>query len=117
MSAVAQSSYTPEEYLALERKAEYKSEYLGGKIFALAGASLAHNIITSNITRLLGNSLVGKPCLAVSSDMRVKVEVASLYTYPDVVVACEPYLFEGGQSDTLLNPSVIIEVLSPSTEA
>jgi Uma2 family endonuclease len=117
MSAVARSSYTPEEYLALERKAEYKSEYINGRIYALAGASRRHNRITLNLASLINEQFRGRPCEAYSSDMRVKIEAVHVYTYPDVVAVCGEQRLEEGQSDTLLNPTLLVEVLSPSTEA
>lgn len=117
MSSLAQSLYTPQEYLALERKAPEKSEYLNGRIFAMAGASVEHNTITANLVRTLGNAFLERPCRVFSSDMRVKVAATGLYTYPDVVALCADLLFDDLQRDTLINPTVIFEVLSPSTEA
>ncbi len=118
MSAQPQHYYTPEEYLSLERAATYKSEYLAGEIFAMAGASLRHNIIAANFVRLLGNAFQGRPCLVVASDMRVRVAASGLYTYPDVVAVCGPIKFADSDThqDTLLNPTMIFEILSPSTE-
>lgn len=113
----ARTVYTTEEYLARERMAEAKSEYLGGEILAMAGASRAHNLITVNLSRELSQQLRGRPCEAYSADMRVRVRETGLYTYPDVVVACGDIQFEDDQVDTLLNPVVVIEVLSPKTEA
>jgi Uma2 family endonuclease len=106
---------TPDEYLAIERKAEFKSEYLNGEMFAMAGASFAHTRIKDNLARLLNNQLDGGPCVATTSDLRVKVSATGLYTYPDVVIVCGPPEFEDSQVDTLVNPRVIIEVLSDST--
>ncbi len=116
MSAQSPSYYTPEEYLALERAAEYKSEYLDGEIFAMSGASARHNVITLNIARRLGNELEERPCEIYVNDMRVRVATSGLYTYPDVAAVCGPREFADDQQDTLLNPTVIFEVLSPSTE-
>lgn len=108
---------TPEEYLALERRAEYKSEYLDGEIFAMVGASRKHNLISVNIAASLHAQLRKQPCEVYTSDMRVRVGSARMYTYPDVVVVCgEPHL-DDEHLDTLLNPTVIVEVLSGSTEA
>ncbi|HET7079982.1 MAG TPA: Uma2 family endonuclease [Chloroflexia bacterium] len=109
--------YTPEEYLALERAAPYKSEYLAGEIFAMAGAREEHNTIAANIVRQLGNQFQGRPCRVYVSDMRVRVSPAGLYTYPDVVAVCGPREFADAHHDTLINPTVIFEILSPSTEA
>ncbi|MBA2594014.1 MAG: Uma2 family endonuclease [Pseudomonadota bacterium] len=117
MRSLAQPSCTPEEYLALERKATRKSEYVNGHVFAMAGASLEHNQITFNIAVELGVQLRGRPCAAYVSDLRVKVAATGLYTYPDVVALCGEAIFEDSAMDTLVNPQVIIEVLSASTEA
>ena len=108
---------TPEEYLDAERISETRHEFLDGTIFAMTGASRKHNQITSNLVRILGNYLSEKPCSVYSSDMRVKSEKARKYSYPDVVVSCENEEFEDEKEDTLLNPLLIIEVLSESTEA
>jgi Uma2 family endonuclease len=109
--------YTPAEYLDLERTAEYKSEYLAGEIYALAGASEQHNTLTLNIAAELRAQFRGGPCRVYASDLRIKVAASRLYTYSDVVAACGELRFEDGHRDTLLNPTVIFEVLSPSTEA
>jgi Uma2 family endonuclease len=107
---------TPEQYLEIERKAEHKSEYLDGEMYAMSGGSASHCLIAMNIGRQLGNQLEDRPCAVFNSDLRVLAESTGLYCYPDVSVVCgEPRLLDGG-NDTLLNPSVIIEVLSPSTE-
>ena len=110
-------TFTPEEYLALEREAETKSEYINGEIYAMAGASREHNLISSNLARELGNQLRERPCETYISDMRVRVRPTGLYTYPDVVVACGRPRFDDAHVDVLLNPAVIFEVLSDSTEA
>jgi Uma2 family endonuclease len=117
MSSQTQKHYTPEEYLALERRAECKSEYYAGEIFAMAGASRWHNLIVTNVLRELSLQLKGCPCTTYPSDMRVKVSPIGLYTYPDVTVVCGEAQFEDNQQDTLLNPTLIVEVLSESTEA
>lgn len=115
--SLPQRKYTPEEYLALERKAECRSEYYAGEIFAMSGASEKHNLIAGNIVAALHGQFRGRPCRVYVSDMRVKVSPTGLYTYPDVVALCGEARFDDVQRDTLLNPNVIIEVLSPSTEA
>ncbi len=107
---------TPEEYLALEREAGYKSEYYAGEIFAMAGASIAHSLICVNISSELRAQLKKKPCRVFNSDMRAKVEASGLYTYPDVSVVCGEARFDDNVFDTLLNPVLIVEVLSKSTE-
>jgi Uma2 family endonuclease len=109
--------YTAEEYLALERQAPYKSEYVAGQIVAMSGASRAHSLITGNLFRVLSGQLLDRPCEAHASDLRVKVSARGLYTYPDIVVVCGDAQFEDAAVDTLLNPTLIVEVLSPSTEA
>jgi Uma2 family endonuclease len=108
---------TSQEYLAIERRAEYKSEYFDGEMFAMAGASPAHNQITFNVAGEIHSQLKKRPCLGYANDMRVKISATGLYTYPDIVALCGPPRFEDNQKDTLLNPTVIIEVLSDSTEA
>jgi Uma2 family endonuclease len=117
MSSQAQKHYTPEEYLAQERQAQCKSEYFAGEIFAMAGASRWHNLIVTNVLRELSTQLKGRPCTTYPSDMRVKVSHTGLYTYPDITVVCGEAQFEDNQQDTLLNPTLIVEVLSESTEA
>lgn len=116
MSLQPQTRFTPEEYLTLERKALYKSEYLNGEIFAMSGASREHNLICVNVSSVLHGQLRQRPCETYAGDMRVKVSPTGLYTYPDVVVVCDEPQFEDAQVDTLLNPTLIVEVLSPSTE-
>jgi Uma2 family endonuclease len=115
MASQPKSYLTPEEYLAMERKAEYKSEYFAGEVFAMVGASRKHNLITANIIAALIQQLKRRPCELYPSDMRVRVPATGSYTYPDVVVACGEPEFEDDYLDTLLNPVVIIEVLSAST--
>ena len=118
MSAVVkQTSYTAEEYLSLERGASIKSEFHDGQIYAMTGASRAHNLITINIARELSQQLKQRPCEAYINDMRVKAATARSYHYPDIAVVCGKPEFEDAQADTLLNPTLLIEVLSPSTEA
>ena len=95
---------TPEEYLARERQTSGKSEFYGGEIFAMTGASRWHNLVVSNILRELSSQLKGRPCVAYPSDMRVKVSTTGLYTYPDVVVVCGDEQFEDTEQDTLLEP-------------
>jgi len=104
------------EYLEFEKHAEVKHEFYQGEVFALAGATRNHNVITSNIVRLLGDQ-VPEHCIAVGSDMRVKIEATGLYTYPDGVVVCGEERYQDGTQTTLLNPTLIVEVLSESTEA
>ena len=119
MSAQPQAIHylTPQEYLEIERRAEYKSEYFDGEMFAMAGASPAHNEITLNVASEIHSQLKKRPCYVYANDVRVKISATELYTYPDIVALCGPPRFEDNQKDTLLNPTVIIEVLSDSTEA
>lgn len=107
---------TPDEYLVMEREAEFKSEYRDGQIVMMPGASRQHNLITVNVSSGLHIQLLDKTCEVYTNDMRVKVGESGLYTYPDVIVVCDEPRFEDGYFDTLLNPTVIVEVLSPSTE-
>ena len=116
-TTAAQTFLTPEEYLARERKALTKSEYRDGQIYAMPGASREHNLITVNVTGEFYIQLRNRKCEVYPSDMRVKVSAAGLYTYPDVIVVCDEPLFDDSHFDTLLNPTVLIEVLSPSTAA
>jgi len=107
---------TPDEYLTIERKAAYKSEYSDGEMFAMAGASSRHNLIASNIIRELSLQLKSRSCEVYSGDMRVRVSDAGLYTYPDIAVMCGDPQFDDEELDTLLNPIVIVEVMSDSTQ-
>lgn len=108
---------TPQEYLALERGGEDKSEYWDGEIFCMSGASRAHNLIVTNVARELSAQLLERPCEVYPSDMRVRIPRTARYVYPDVSVVCGEPQFEDTEVDTLLNPTVLVEVLSPSTEA
>ena len=108
---------TAEEYLAFERASETKHEFFRGEVFAMGGASRNHNRATLDTAVALVRSLDGSDCEVFSNDMRVKVPSTGLYTYPDIVVTCEEPTFEDNEFDTLLNPQVVIEVLSDSTEA
>ncbi len=108
---------SPGEYLARERQSPVRSEYHDGDVFAMTGASFAHNIIAVNVTSGLHQRLRTSPCRTVQSDLRVRVGPPNAYVYPDVAVACPPIELEDAHGDTLLNPVVIVEVLSDSTEA
>ncbi|HNC46006.1 MAG TPA: Uma2 family endonuclease [Acidobacteriota bacterium] len=116
MSTQRKPTYTPEEYLDLERAAAYKSEFVNGEIFAMAGASPQHVLIVSNLVRELGVALKEGPCLVFSTDLKVRVRSEGPYFYPDVVVVCEEPRFVGPYGDTLENPQLLIEVLSPTTQ-
>lgn len=105
-----------EEYLAFERAAEGKHELWDGEVFAMSGASLSHNRIVRNLIRHLGNALEGMSCEVLPSDMRVRIGLRLRYVYPDVTIVCGRPQLEG-EADVLQNPNLVIEVLSPSTEA
>ncbi|MDE0019084.1 MAG: Uma2 family endonuclease [Candidatus Poribacteria bacterium] len=118
MSSIAARTYlTPAEYIAAERKATLKSEYLSGEIVAMSGASNEHNLITVNTLNVLYNQLADRGCRVYASDMRVGIGAGVSYFYPDVAVVCDEPRFEDDAFDILINPIVVIEVLSPSTEA
>ena len=116
-TAAKKTRITTQQYLAQERCAEFKSEFFDGVLCAMSGASREHNLIASNLNRRIGTQLEGRPCEVYISDMRVRVSRDRTYTYPDVVAVSDEPKFLDGEFDTLLNPSLIIEVLSPSTEA
>ena len=118
----AQTHLTPEEYIAFERKflpdsEIVRHEYINGELVPVLGANRAHNLITGNIAGELHTRLKGTACFVFANEMRVSIPTAKSYFYPDVGVVCEEPRFEDDVFDTLLNPIVIVEVLSPSTEA
>ena len=117
MSTQPKTLVTPEQYLEIERRAEYKSEYYAGETFAMAGAGWNHNRIVANAIVQFSLALRSRPCHVTPSDMRVRVSTTGLFTYPDVVVVCGEPEFLDERRDTLLNPTLIVEVLSPTTEA
>ena len=125
MAINPEATWTPAEYLAFERQqVDAKHEYLDGQLLPMAetiqdmaGASLAHNRIVSNLVISLGTQMRGRSCDVFGSDMRIHVPATGLYTYPDITALCDAPQFADDHLDTLLNPSVIIEVLSPTTEA
>lgn len=117
MSAVPKPRYSPEEYLALERASETRHEFYRGEIFAMAGASESHNLASGNLFVAVQSALRDKPCRTYTHDMRVFASESRDYVYPDIVVACPPIEFKDDKRDTLLNPQVVIEVLSPTTES
>ena len=116
MVALPQPRLTDEQYLTIERAATDKSEFYDGQMYAMSGASFIHGQIVGNMTGALYNSLRKGPCSAIPGDLRIRVSLGGLYTYSDVVVVCGEPRFADDQKDTLLNPSLLIEVLSPSTE-
>lgn len=115
MSQPAIKYVTPEEYLAFEREAEDRNEYYKGEIYLMSGASFKHNIIEDNVRGALHSFLKGKKYRSFGSNLRVHVPKNTLYTYPDILIVCEDPKFVDGEFDTLLNPIVLIEILSPST--
>ena len=115
MAQPAAKYYTEQEYLQFEREAEEKHEYYKGEIFMMSGASYAHNIIEDNLRGELYRFLKDKKCRSLGSNMRVKVEAHKLFTYPDALIVCDEPQFADNELDTLLNPSVLFEILSPST--
>ena len=117
MSLLPIQFFTPEEYLERERRADYKSEYFAGEIVAMAGAKRKHNLVSSNVTVSLGVQLQDSACEVYASDMKVQADQARQYSYPNVVVVCGEPRFQDESEDVLLNPTVVVEVLSPSTEA
>jgi len=117
MATQPKTHLTPEQYLEIERKAEFKSEYFQGEMFLTGGAREPHNLIVFNLATEVGRQLRKRPCRAYVNNMRVRVTPIGLYTYPDMTVVCGEPQFLDETRDTLLNPTLIIEVLSPSTEA
>lgn len=115
MSRRAKTYVTPDEYLTVERRSEHRSEYFDGEIFAMTGASRRHNLISLNVGAELRSQLRGRGCEVYVSDMRVRISAANIYTYPDVVAACGEPEFEDAEVDTLVNPTLIVEVSSKST--
>ena len=108
---------TETEYLELERHAEFKSEFFDGEVFAMSGGTPLHSQIAANLIQVIGRRLREGRCIVYTSDLRLKVEATGLLTYPDLSVVCGPLQFAAGTEDTMVNPTVIVEVLSDSTEA
>jgi Uma2 family endonuclease len=117
MASIPKPFITPEQYLHRERLAEFRSEYFRGEMFAMAGASANHNLIVLNAGASLREQLKKQPCRVYPSDLKLRIEAASLYTYPDLSVVCGEPQLESDAGDVLLNPVVLVEVLSDSTEA
>ena len=116
MSIAAKRLLTTQEYLAIERRAEFRSEFYHGEMFAMAGASYEHTLVKDNMAGETRQQLKHGSCRVLTSDMRVKVDATGLYTYPDIAIVCGEPQFEDQVFDTLLNPRVLVEVLSDSTE-
>jgi Uma2 family endonuclease len=117
MSSLANSFITPEEYLERERQAQHKSEYYSGEVFAMSGVNRKHDGIAWQLHLLIGQQLRGKSCRAFTSDMRVLALPSGLYTYPDLSLVCAKPQYADSQVDTLTNPTLLVEILSRSTEA
>ena len=117
MASVPNYYLSAEEYLALERKAEFKSEYMDGVVFALAGASKRHNLIVANVIITLGEQLKGRACRVYPSDLKVRLPNSKRFFYPDVSVVCGEDDFADDKQDVILNPSLIVEVSSENTAA
>lgn len=117
MASVPRYDLSPEEYLALERKAEFKSEYMDGVVYAFAGGSRRHNLIVANTIISLGGQLKGRPCKVYPSDLKVRVPKSKAFFYPDVSVVCGDDEFADDEQDVILNPTLIVEVASESTAA
>ena len=115
MSPLAAIKLTPEEYLQQERAADFKSEFYDGETFALAGVTRWHSLIMTNLVAFLGHKLRGSSCRVFNTDLRLHLDETGLFDYPDLMVACGELRFLDEHQDTLLNPTLIVEVLSPST--
>ena len=117
MSPQALPSLTPEQYLEIERAAEFKSEYYNGRMYAMSGGTYGHGLIITNLAAEFHAAFKKGTCAVTANIVRLRVSHRGLYTYPDIVVVCEEPKFADNQKDTLLNPTFVGEVLSPSTEA
>lgn len=114
MAVLAKKVYTPEEYLEIERAADHKSEHVNGEIVAMSGATYTHTKIATNVTVEIRSRLCGTDCEALTSDIRVQTS-ATHYCYPDLTVVCGKPLLADHYRDTILNPVLVLEILSPST--
>jgi Uma2 family endonuclease len=115
MSAQSVPLITPEEYLEFDRASDVNNEYVSGEIAPMTGGTPWHGLLTANVAHLLNKSLFGGPCLVFSSSLRVCVDRQTLYSYPDVTVVCGALEYVDGKKDTVTNPRIVVEVLSPST--
>ena len=115
MSSAAKTKLTVAEYLAFERASESKHEFFDGELFAMTGGTPAHSLIATNFASEARAALKERPCVVFNSDLRVKVNPSGLYTYPDVTIVCGEQKFDDEQRDTLINPTIVVEVLSKST--
>jgi Uma2 family endonuclease len=117
MSSLPTYYLSPEEYLTLERRAEFKSEYVDGVMYAMAGGSERHNLIAANVIISIGSQLRDHPCRVYPSDLKVRVPNSRRFFYPDVSIVCGETLFADDERDVVLNPVIVVEVLSESTAA
>jgi len=118
MSLAPKHHLSFDDWLEGERASlEGRSEYVGGEVFAMTGASVEHNAIVANIVRELGTQMKGRPCQVYANDLKVRIRSADAGKYPDLIALCGEHQFQDGRRDVLLNPSLIVEVLSDSTEA
>jgi Uma2 family endonuclease len=117
VASQTQQFLSPGEYLELERLSDMKHEFIDGEMVAMSGGSPAHARLIARVTALLENALIGRPCAPFSSDLRVAVQSARLITYPDVSVVCPPLEYLDDKRDTITNPRLIVEILSPSTNS
>jgi Uma2 family endonuclease len=117
MHKLAKKLFTAQEYLALEEAAEYKSEYFKGEIFAMAGGSINHNQIVMNVGTQLNQAHPHHKCRSFATELKLWIEEIDLFTYPDLMIICDKPKFYPGRTDIILNPLIIIEILSKSTEA
>lgn len=114
-TAIKKQHYTFEEYLALEEKAEFKSEYHNGEIYAMSGGTPVHSKIALSISGELRSALKGRDCEAYTSDLKIRIETANRGVYPDTSVFCEELSYYKDRKDVVTNPTLVVEVLSPST--
>jgi Uma2 family endonuclease len=117
MAAAAEPTMTYAEYLATEARAEVRHEWLRGRVFAMAGGTIEHGRLAANMTVALSQALRGRPCVVLSSDVRVRIDETDRTTYPDLSVVCGPRLAAATDRDAITNPIALVEVLSDSTEA
>jgi Uma2 family endonuclease len=117
MSASAQPRLSEEQYLEIERKAEFRHQFYDGIMYPMSGGPFTRALLIAALSREFGNAFKKRPCHVATSDLRVRVSDGGLYTYPDVVVVCGDISFADDRKDTVTNPTLLIEVLSPSTEA
>lgn len=117
MASVPVSRLTEEQYLEIERAAQFKSEFYRGEMFAMAGGTLDHGELQAQVIFECRNRFAGRDCRAFGSDVRVRAGTSGLYTYPDISIVCGRPVCVDNHKDTITNPVVIIEVLSPTTEA